>query len=92
MDKGALVTGLHMRPADIEEYRAQEADLKDIKHSLREASQGGIAYMDLRGDSSTGELNQQEQVPRLMRLEGDDEARPVFRRTSMAPARPNIPQ
>lgn len=89
--KCALVIGLHLRPADIEECVARAAVFKEITQSLRQASHGVFSYIDLRGDRSSGELGQQEPVSRLMLRFGEEDTL-VFRRVTMAPSRAVIPQ
>ena len=42
----ALVSGLQLRPADMEECLAREAYHKDSKQSLQEASQDAFNYLD----------------------------------------------
>lgn len=47
--------------------------------------------MGRRGDRSSGELRQPEQVSRWMQMTGE-EATPVFRQVTMAPSIPVVPQ
>lgn len=46
--------------------------------------------MDRRGERSSGELNQQSPASQFLQMAGEEEALPVFRRSSMAPSIPVI--